>query len=166
VSDTWGLAKVVRKVEFKLLHLRTSPRVTSPSVLVAEQSLPLCPILIGSRWCIQGCGTSEPLSARSSRFVKTVCSLGCDAYSVCSRIALICAASRSIAATRAATAPGENRASCLSFINKHRLPSKTLTLTLSEYNNGLHTAPPAPAASGGIQAEADSVEDSGLSLLS
>jgi hypothetical protein len=63
VSDTWGLAKVVRKVEFKLLHLRTSPRVTSPSVLVAEQSLPLCPILIGSRWCIQGCGTSEPLSA-------------------------------------------------------------------------------------------------------
>lgn len=57
-------------------------------------------------------------------------------------------------------------ASCLSFINKPRLPSKTLTLTLSEYNNGLHTAPPAPAASGGIQAEADSVEDSGLSLLS
>ncbi len=43
MSDTWGLAKVVRKVEFKLLHLRTSPRVTSPSVLVAEQSLTFVP---------------------------------------------------------------------------------------------------------------------------
>jgi len=50
---------------------------------------------------------SPTLSVRSSPgyYIKTVCSLGCDVYSGCSRIRLMTAASFSIAATRAATAP-------------------------------------------------------------
>ena len=37
VSDTWGLAKVVRKVEFKLLHMMRCGMHGAQSVLSLEQ---------------------------------------------------------------------------------------------------------------------------------